>query len=352
VHAVTGDLNLDGNDELILAHLSSSDRLTVLDGDAAWSGREEGRDAGAGRERRLRVGRGIQSLAVADLDADGDLDLACANKETDHIIPLRNLGDGTFEPVLPLVLRGPAGGNPAAASRPEAVLAGDLNADGILDLVAVNQGTKDVAVHLGRGDLMYAPAVRWAVGEEPSRPALADLDGDADLDLVVPGLFSDDLTVLENRGSGEFTTETLKVDAGPASAVAADFDGDGALDLAVANSIADGVQILLNRQAASPAAAAGASDSAEELAQNVPNPFNPATGIPYLLTRSGQVSLIVFNTSGKMVRTLVNRFEPAGPRMAIWDGTSDEGEKLPSGTYFYRLTTDGTVDLRRMTLIR
>ncbi len=345
VQAVIGDLNLDGSDEVIVAHLSRSDRLTVLSGEGGGA---------LGRERRLRVGRGVQSMAVQDLDGDGDLDLAAANEEADQVIVLRNAGDGKLEPSAIL----------AAPGRPEAIVAGDVNEDTIVDLITVNQGANSVSLLLGRGvgndssgnesrveGLSYAAPVSWDVGERPAIPALADLDGDSDLDLAVPGLFSDDVTVLVNDGRGMFALGgKLPVDAGPVAVAAADFDGDGALDLAVASSVGDDVQILRNTKIL--AAAPDAGSRIDALAQNVPNPFNPTTEIAYELAKPGYVGLVIFNTSGKVVRTLVNRFESAGPHVAGWDGTSDEGDKLPSGIYFYRLTTDDTVELRRMTMIR
>jgi len=332
VQVVAGDLNLDGYDDLIVAHLGSADRLTLLHGEPA---------GGLQRERRVRVGRGVQSLVLVDLDADGDLDLATANEETDQLTVLRGGSDGRLDPGTTL----------ATGGRPEAVVAGDLNGDGTVDLVAVNQGTNDVSVFLGRGDLVYEAPVSYSTGDRPFIPALGDLDGDGDLDLAVPGLFSDDVYILRNQGRGTFILgERLAVDPGPVAVAAADFDGNGTLDLAVASSVGDNVRVWANIdiQDAEDAADSGVVG----LAQNVPNPFNPATEIAYSLARPGYVSLVVFSTSGKVVRTLVDGFEAAGPHLATWDGTSDEADKLPSGIYFYRLTTEETVELRRMTLLR
>jgi hypothetical protein len=332
VQVVAGDLNLDGFEDVVVAHLGSSDRLTVLQG---------GPTGGFQRERRVRAGRGIQSLALADLDADGDLDLATANEETGGLAVLANGGDGRLEPAATL----PTGG------RPETVVAADMNADGIADLVAVNQGTNEVSTFLGRGDLGYDAPVSCGIGDRPFIPALADLDGDGDLDLAVPGLFSDDVSILLNQGRGAFNLgERLAVDPGPVAVAAADFDGNGTLDLAVASSVGDNVQVWANIEVRD--ASAAARGEIAGLAQNVPNPFNPATEIAYSLSRPGYVSLVVFNTSGKVVRTLVAGFQSAGHHFANWDGTSDEADRVPSGIYFYRLTTEETVELRRMALLR
>lgn len=354
VQALAGDLDLDGQDEILIAHLRSADRIAVVAGDASGN---------FGRERRVRAGRGIGSLALADLDGDQDLDLAVANEDSDQLLVLHNQGDGRFE--LAVTLR--------TGDRPEAVLTGDLNGDSIPDLVTTNQGANDISVFLARtktharGEIEYADPVAYVTGDRPFIPALADLDGDGDLDLAVPGLLSDDVTVLLNQGQGRFTRGAhFTVDPGPVSVQAADFDGDGALDLAVASSIADNVTLYHNRTPVAPGpigmsgaagAAAGAkaqgrAEATPELAQNVPNPFNPATEIPFQLERPGHVLLVVFNSSGKVVRTLVDEERAAGAQVVAWDGTTDAGDKAPSGTYFYRLTTDDTVELRRMTLLR
>ncbi len=338
VHAVVGDLDLDGHDEVLIAHLRSSDRVTVLPGEA---------DGALGRERRLRLSRGIGSLALADLDGDNDLDLAAANEESSQVVVLRNQGDGRFELARTL----------HSGDRPETVLAADLNGDHIPDLVTTNQGSNDVMVFLARAKpeartaFEFAPPVAYATGDRPFIPAIADLDGDGDLDIAVPGLLSDDVTVLLNQSDGTFALGTrFTVDAGPVAVQAADFDGDGVLDLAVASSVADNVTVWRNTRAENPPDTV--PPAGRDLEQNVPNPFNPATEISFTIEKTGQVTLVIFNSSGKIVRTLVSGVLSAGKHVVAWDGTNDDGNRVPSGTYFYRLTTADSVELKRMTLLR
>ena len=80
------------------------------------------------------------------------------------------------------------------------------------------------------------------------------------------------------------------------------------------------------------------------LLQNYPNPFNPETWIPYQLSEDSAVSISIYDTTGKLVRTLSLGFQSAGfyssrSRAAYWDGRNALGERVASGVYFYQLTT-------------
>ena len=73
------------------------------------------------------------------------------------------------------------------------------------------------------------------------------------------------------------------------------------------------------------------------LADNFPNPFNPATTIQYALPQAADVELTVYNVVGQAVRTLVAEHQSAGRYVVEWDATNDSGHSLSSGMYFYRL---------------
>jgi len=74
------------------------------------------------------------------------------------------------------------------------------------------------------------------------------------------------------------------------------------------------------------------------LADNYPNPFNPATTIKYQLPEAGLVTLEVYNMLGQVVRTLVNEHQSAGRYSMQWDASNDKGQSLSSGMYFYHVT--------------
>ena len=91
--------------------------------------------------------------------------------------------------------------------------------------------------------------------------------------------------------------------------------------------------------------------------QNYPNPFNPETWIPYRLSESAAVTLSIYDTTGRLVRTLSIGFKPAGfyqgrARAAYWDGRNDVGERVSSGVYFYRLSTPSFHQMKRMVILK
>ncbi len=93
------------------------------------------------------------------------------------------------------------------------------------------------------------------------------------------------------------------------------------------------------------------------LFQNYPNPFNPETRIEYQLSKRSHVTLEVFNPLGQSVRMLVSAEQITGQYTAIWDGSNDQGYRVASGMYIYRIqATDlaGNVFVatRKLLLIR
>jgi hypothetical protein len=87
------------------------------------------------------------------------------------------------------------------------------------------------------------------------------------------------------------------------------------------------------------------------LRQNIPNPFNPETMIPYSLPQT-EVRLEVYSLSGQNVRTLVNGIIPAGDHLVRWDGKDNTGRNVASGTYLARLLAGGGVKTVKMLLVR
>jgi hypothetical protein len=96
----------------------------------------------------------------------------------------------------------------------------------------------------------------------------------------------------------------------------------------------------------------GAVPAAFALEANYPNPFNPSTTIAYSITKSGFVTLRVFNLAGQTIRTLVNEVQEPGRWLQEWDGKNTQGEPAPSGVYLYQLKTDDFEETRKMVLMK
>jgi len=87
--------------------------------------------------------------------------------------------------------------------------------------------------------------------------------------------------------------------------------------------------------------------------QNYPNPFNPTTSIQYQIPNdNSRVSICVFNIKGQLVRTLVDREQDAGFYHVIWDGTGNNGNKVSSGMYFYRMESGTYSKMKKLILMR
>jgi len=88
------------------------------------------------------------------------------------------------------------------------------------------------------------------------------------------------------------------------------------------------------------------------LSQNYPNPFNPITEINFDIPVRSHVTLTVYNVVGQMVKTLVD--EELAPKHYIvdWDGTTDNGTKVASGIYFYKLEAGDFTETKKMLLLK
>ncbi|TET45152.1 T9SS type A sorting domain-containing protein [candidate division TA06 bacterium] len=88
------------------------------------------------------------------------------------------------------------------------------------------------------------------------------------------------------------------------------------------------------------------------LLQNRPNPFFGQTMIRYEIPTRRDVSLRIYDVSGRLVRTLVDKEEEAGIRIARWDARDETGSPVPSGVYLYRLKAGEFISTRKLVLLR
>ena len=89
-----------------------------------------------------------------------------------------------------------------------------------------------------------------------------------------------------------------------------------------------------------------------ELERNYPNPFNSGTVIPFGVSSETEVHLQVFDVLGRPVVNLVVGRLQTGRYEANWEGRDARGQPVPSGIYFYRLSSGNRAESRKMTLVR
>lgn len=129
--------------------------------------------------------------------------------------------------------------------RAKAVAVADLDRDGGLDLVIANWGPDVMSVLMANGNTTYAPRVVYATGGAPVAIAIGDVNADGHLDVVTANSLGASVSVFLGDGTGAFGSRTdYAVGESPASIALGDIDGDGDPDMAVANG--SSVSLLLN----------------------------------------------------------------------------------------------------------
>ena len=88
------------------------------------------------------------------------------------------------------------------------------------------------------------------------------------------------------------------------------------------------------------------------LYQNFPNPFNPSTTITYSLNEKSYVYVVVYDLSGRLVKTLFNGSQSAGNKSVVWNSTNNKNEPLPGGLYIYSVSTENSIHRKKMMLLK
>ncbi|RMF67218.1 MAG: T9SS C-terminal target domain-containing protein [Calditrichaeota bacterium] len=89
-----------------------------------------------------------------------------------------------------------------------------------------------------------------------------------------------------------------------------------------------------------------------ELSQNFPNPFNPETHIRFQIPEAGVVTIRIFDVLGREVRTLVNEQRQAGFHEVVWDAKNNDGTRVSSGIYYYRISVGEFHLTKKMLLLK
>jgi Ca2+-binding RTX toxin-like protein len=232
-----GDVTGDGVLDIVAANIFGDD-VSVLLGDG---------DGGFQDTVNYSVGAGCSgwdgyycrplSVALSDVNSDGQMDIITANQNSDNVTVLLGNGNGTFQSGISY----PAGDDPFAMSL------GDVNADDIVDIVTANLYSNDMSVLLGNADGTFNAAMNYAVGDAPLSVSLGDVDRDGATDIVTVTFHNENVSVLLGNGDGTFDAP-INFEAGGAPRVGSsllDVTGDGLLDIAIANLNSGNVSVLV-----------------------------------------------------------------------------------------------------------
>jgi Bacterial Ig-like domain (group 3)/FG-GAP-like repeat len=236
-----GDFNNDGILDVVVANNNNENFISVFLGQTGTNGAFNGFGT---QSAYFLQGEGLPvSVAVGDFNGDGNLDLAVADQSvqgtgtgSDNVGIMEGSGTGVFTWTSSY----------NTALQPVSLIAADLNGDGNLDLAVVAQDANIVTVFWGNGNGIFGGQVNCGTGDFPSAVVAADLTNNGTKDLIVSNLFGNSFSVILNNRNSTFQSR-LDYAAGqnPQSVIMADFNGDGIPDLAVANSAASGISVTL-----------------------------------------------------------------------------------------------------------
>jgi hypothetical protein len=185
------------------------------------------------------LGSDPAGLALADLDGDGDLDVAAARNGSTAIAPvavLRGNGNGTLGPATTF----------GSGGRAVSVAVGDLNVDGKKDLILC--GPSGIRVLLGNGDGTFGTQASYVAGISFESVAIGDVNGDGKPDVAASTRNRNTVSVLLGNGDGTLAPKTeYGTGDTPVALAIADLNGDGWPDLVTADYVGNTATVLINQ---------------------------------------------------------------------------------------------------------
>ena len=384
------DFNLDGHIDVAVGN-SVNDQLTIFLGD------------GTGRFSSIQnyvADVGVRGVSVADVDGDGFMDVITTNRIASNVVILFNNGDGSF--ASPVIFEGNGAGETGCAtadvngdgildlfiaalgsdelilllgdgdgsfhfsnkvsigtnSNPWMIATGDVNLDGVPDVVSANSGSSTLSIVFADADGNLSTPINYPTGVFPLAIDLGDIDGDGDLEVVTSNFSTSDYTLYENDGMGNFINRrNFEANSAGSCTVLHDRDNDGDMDMTGIDEL-DDLLILFTNDGFVNVKDKLISPEDFILYQNFPNPFNPITKIRYSVPSAGAyrntpVQLKIYDVLGNEITTLVNELLPAGNYEVEFDSRATHPIALTSGIYFYQLKAgESFIDVKKMILMK
>ncbi|HEX3932687.1 MAG TPA: VCBS repeat-containing protein [Nocardioides sp.] len=205
------------------------------------------------KAHRYAAGAYPSAVAVADFNQDGIPDLVVARDLSSSVAVLLGKGNGRFKRARQWATQ--PNGNP------EAVAVGDLNGDGVPDIVATDSDGSSLMVLIGKGNGRFRPAVKEYVGWIPRGVVVADFDHDGHADIATADEQDDEVSLLNGTGCGWTNSPDtcgstpafepvesfpLPKRAEPGAIAAGNLNGDRLPDLAVADQKGNAISLLRN----------------------------------------------------------------------------------------------------------
>ncbi len=340
-----GDLNGDGNMDIVVVSLSG-----VLYAVSMQSGQNL-----TGFPVTLQGGGSQNGVTIANLDSDIQPEILIASSNGGYLYAVNHDGSVLFQK------------NIGTQMKTSPVVA-DINNDNTKEIVQITNNGTIYIMNTNGSDLAGTPiSINTAV---ECTPVIARMDGSNLAGII----FGDAAGKLHSVRADGTESPNFPITLGGNIKIApalADIDGDNDIDIAVPNETSMFI-VDIKRPAQSipwpcylggwgrtgnayqPTAVADPQIPAVETALNsaYPNPFNPSTTLSFSLKETALTSLEIYNQKGQLVKNLVNSELEAGTHKYVWNGDDNQGTKVSSGLYFYRLKSGKFSSTRKMVLMK
>ena len=323
-----GDIDGDGKLDIIATN-NSSNTVSILRNTSSLGTLSFTRSD-------FSVGTGPQAVEVGDIDGDGKLDLAVGNYSSKTVSILRNTSSSGSISFITT-------SNYTISTNPSSIAIEDIDGDGQLDLAVANYDYSANNLSVFRntsssGSISLAMAVNFSVGASPVSVTSGDIDGDGKKDLAIANSDNATVSLLRNTsssGSISFATTSIAVGSSPRSVRMGDIDSDAKLDLVVANASSMTVSTLRNTSSSGSISFATSID--------VSFPSTSRMAVIEDLDVDGKLDLAVLNSTQYTIWVLKNITTSSSINFLV--ASSFSAGTIPTSVAIGDLDGDGKADM-------